>query len=68
MAKSMNIVQDRITRSRLAGDPADVLLSPQVAHIGMLEFHRAAEAIKEGEGCVQKSMPEIRSLMGNICQ
>ena len=68
IANSVNIVQDRITRSRLAGDPADVLLSPRLAHIGMLEFHRAAEAIKEGEGCVQKSMPEIRSLMGNICQ
>jgi NTE family protein len=68
IANSVNIVQDRITRSRLAGDPADVVLSPQVAHIGMLEFHRAAEAIEEGEGCVQKSMPEIRSLMGNICQ
>ena len=33
--------------------------------IGMLEFHRAAEAIEEGESCVQKSMPKIRSLMGN---
>ena len=65
IANSVNIFQDRITRSRLAGDPADVLLSPQVAQIGMLEFHRAGEAIEEGEGCVRKSMPEIRSLMGN---
>lgn len=64
IANSVNIVQDRITRSRLAGDPADVVLSPQVAHIGMLEFHRAAEAIKEGEGCVQRSMVEIRRLTG----
>jgi len=64
IANSVNIVQDRITRSRLAGDPADVLLSPQLAHIGMLEFHRAAEAIKAGEGCVQKFMAEIRSLVG----
>lgn len=64
IANSVNIFQDRITRSRLAGDPADVLLSPQVAHIGMLEFHRAAEAIEEGEACVQRFMAEIRSLMG----
>jgi len=62
IANSINIVQDRITRSRLAGDPADVLLAPRVAHIGMLEFHRAAEAIKEGEGCVQMAMPEIARL------
>lgn len=62
--KSINIFQDRITRSRLAGDPADVLLSPQVAHIGMLEFHRAAEAIQEGELCVQRALPEIRQVTG----
>jgi NTE family protein len=64
IANSVNIFQDRITRSRLAGDPADVLLSPQVAHIGMLEFHRAAEAIEEGEACVQRFMAEICSLLG----
>ena len=64
IANSINIVQDRITRSRLAGDPADVLLSPRLAHIGMLEFHRAAEAIKEGKGCVQKALEEIRRVTG----
>jgi len=62
IANSINIVQDRITRSRLAGDPADVLLSPRLAHIGMLEFHLAAEAIKEGEDCVQRAMAEIGPL------
>jgi NTE family protein len=64
VANSFNIVQDRITRSRLAGDPADVLLSPQLARIGMLEFHRAAEAITEGERCVRRMMPEIRRVIG----
>lgn len=64
IANSVNIVQDRITRSRLAGDPADVMLSPQLAHIGMLEFHRAAEAIQEGEGCVRRAMAEIRRVTG----
>jgi NTE family protein len=65
VANSINIVQDRITRSRLAGDPADVLLSPQLARIGLLEFHRAAEAITEGERCVRRMMPEIRRVIGN---
>jgi len=63
IANSVNIVQDRITRSRLAGDPADVLLSPRLPHIGMLEFHRAAEAIEEGEACVQRALAEIGQLM-----
>lgn len=64
IANSINIVQDRITRSRLAGDPADVLLSPRLAQIGMLEFHRAAEAIEEGEDCVQRALEEIRRVTG----
>jgi NTE family protein len=64
IANSINIVQDRITRSRLAGDPADVLLSPPLADIGMLEFRRAAEAIQQGEECVQRAIAEIRRLTG----
>lgn len=64
IANSINIFQDRITRSRLAGDPADLLLIPDVASIGMLEFHRAAEAIEEGERCVKKSLAEIRRVTG----
>lgn len=63
IANSVSIVQDRITRSRLAGDPADVLLSPRLPHIGMLEFHRAAEAIEEGEACVQRGLAEIDRLL-----
>lgn len=62
ITNSINIVQDRITRSRLAGDPADVLISPRLAHIGMLDFHMAAEAIKEGEICVRKALDEIRDV------
>jgi NTE family protein len=64
IANSIHIVQDRITRSRLAGDPADVLLSPPLADIGMLEFRRAAEAIQQGEECVQRAIAEIRRLTG----
>jgi NTE family protein len=62
IANSINIFQDRITRSRMAGDPADMVLSPRVARIGMLEFHRASEAIDEGIRCVSEALPEIRRL------
>jgi NTE family protein len=48
MASSINIMQDRITKSRMAGDPPDVLLSPSLAQLGLLEFDRANEAIDEG--------------------
>ncbi len=48
MTGSIDIMQDRITKSRLAGDPPEVLISPHLAHMGLLEFDRADEAIEEG--------------------
>lgn len=63
IAGSVNITQDRITRSRMAGDPPDILLSPKLSHIGLLEFYRAEEAINEGRKCVQRMLPEIQYVM-----
>ena len=62
IAGSVNIAQERITRSRLAGDPPEILLSPKLSHIGLLEFFRADEAIEEGKKCVQRMLPEIEHL------
>lgn len=59
MTTSLSIMQDRLTRSRLAGDPPDVHITPRVGHIGLLEFERAEEAIKEGENAVERKRPEI---------
>lgn len=59
IAGSINITQDRITRSRMAGDPPDILLTPKLSHIGLLEFYRAKESIEEGRKCVQRMLPEI---------
>ena len=59
IAGSVNIIQDRITRSRMAGDPPDILLSPKLSHIGLLEFYRADEAIAEGKKCIERMLPEI---------
>lgn len=64
ITNSINIVQDRITRSRLAGDPAEVVISPRLAHIGMFEFHRAGEAIAEGESCVSHSLEALKRACG----
>ena len=66
IAGSVNITQDRITRSRMAGDPPDILLTPKLSHIGLLEFYRAEEAIKEGEQCVRRMLPEILHVLGTI--
>ncbi len=63
IASSINITQDRITRSRMAGDPPDVVLTPRLAHIGLLEFHRAGEAIEEGRHCVERLRPTIEFVL-----
>src|SRR6185503_17758071 len=48
IASSLDIMQVRITRSRMAGEPPDVIVAPRLAHIGLLDFDRADEAIREG--------------------
>lgn len=63
IATSINIMQDKITRSRMAGDPPDILLSPRLEHIGLLEFFRATEAIEEGRKAVERMQAEIRDLL-----
>ena len=65
MASSINIMQDRITRSRMAGDPADVILSPRLGNVGMLEFDSAAQVIEEGQACVARNKEVLREVVGN---
>ena len=60
MQGAITIMQDRITRSRLAGEPPDVILLPHVSHIGLLEYHRAEEAITAGRTCVEINAATIR--------
>jgi NTE family protein len=54
ISKSVNIMQIRITRSRMAGDPPDVLIQPKLGYMGLMEFHRAKEAIEEGRASVRR--------------
>lgn len=62
LAGSINVMQVRIARSRLAGDPPDVLLTPKVSSLGFFDFHRAAEAIEIGRRCVEDSLPFLEGL------
>ena len=54
VANAINIMQDRITRSRLAGEPADIVISPRLSHIGLLDFDSAAAAIDAGRAEVRQ--------------
>ncbi len=60
LSGSLNIMQDRITRSRMAGDPPDLVISPRLGHLGLMEFDRADEAIAAGTQAVEQLLPAIR--------
>ncbi len=63
MLASLNIVQDRLSRSRLAGDPPDVAVAPRLGHIGLLEFDRAEEMIAEGEAAMEAALPYLQDAL-----
>lgn len=58
---SINIMQLRIARSRLAGEPPDVLITPRLGHLGLLDYHRAQVAIAEGRAAIARTLPAIRN-------
>ena len=59
MVDAFNIMQDRIARARLAGDPPDVMINPRLGHIGWFDFHRAQEAIEVGARVTERALDEI---------
>lgn len=61
MIDAFNIIQDRITRSRLAGDPPDILIDPKLTDIGLFEFDRAADAISIGYESTHRALSDIQS-------
>lgn len=63
MVSSLSIITDRITRSRLAGEPPDVHIAPRLGHIGLLEFDRAEECIREGVEAVERVLPDLHDAL-----
>ncbi len=63
MIDAFNITQDRITRARLAGDPPDILASPQLSNIGLFDFHRAGDAISAGREAMLRIVPQVQEIL-----
>jgi NTE family protein len=59
VAGSIDIMQDRITRARLAGDPPDVTIAPRLGHIGILDFDRGEEMVRIGRLTTESLRPAI---------
>ena len=57
---SVNIMQMRITRSRMAGDPAEILIAPRLSHIGLMDFQRGRESIDEGYAATQLALQSFK--------
>ena len=68
MMDSFNIMQDRITRARLAGDPPDVLISPRLGHVGWFDFHRAREAVEIGAHATERALDLVDEAVAALSQ
>ena len=68
MVEAFNVMQDRITRARLAGDPPDVLISPRLGQIGWFDFHHAGEAIAIGADATEKAMAAVNEAVAALSQ
>ena len=66
MVEAFNVMQDRIARSRLAGDPPDVLVNPRLGSIGLFEFHRAQEAIALGAEATEKALEPLAEALAAL--
>lgn len=68
MVEAFNVMQDRITRARLAGDPPDVLISPRLGAVGWFDFHRAQEAITIGTDATEKAIESLNEAIAALSQ
>lgn len=60
MMEAFNIVQDRIARSRLAGDPPDMIISPRLPTFGLFDFHRAEALIECGAVAAKREIADLQ--------
>jgi NTE family protein len=68
MVEAFNVMQDRITRARLAGDPPDVLISPRLGNVGWFDFHRGADAIAIGAEAAERSLEAVTEAITALSQ
>lgn len=60
---SLDIVEMRVARSRLGGEPPDVLITPLLPDFATMDYHRAKEAIAEGRAAVERMGPLLEQVL-----
>jgi len=68
MTDAFQVLLDRVTRARLAGDPPDVLVSPRLSRVGLFDFHRAADIIALGAEAAEKALPSIAEAVETLTE
>ncbi|HCQ64107.1 MAG TPA: patatin [Rhodobacteraceae bacterium] len=62
LTTAIDVMTDTIRRARVAGEPPHVELNAYLNEISVLELHRGAEAISEGERIVRANAALIRDV------
>ncbi len=63
LTTSLNIMQLQISEGRLAHEPADLMIRPDLADIAAMDFHRGGHAIEAGEKAARGMLPALRKLL-----
>jgi NTE family protein len=66
ISSAINIMQERVTRSRLAGDPPELEIVPDVSDIALMDFHRAEFAVERGMLAVEERSEELARLIQDV--
>ena len=66
VASAFDIVQDRLTRSRLAGEPPDVTIAPRLNSYGFMDFDQAESMIALGTQAVERAWPELQEALDSL--
>lgn len=65
LSNAIDIMQDHITRSRLASEPPHVQISPDVGHIRLMDFDHAKAAIATGRAAAEPLIPLIKARLAS---
>lgn len=66
LVAAYSISQDRLARSRMAGDPPDMVIAPKAPDVGLFDFDKAKESITAGELAVESALGEIEHAMAAL--
>lgn len=62
--KTSITTQQSLTRFRMTIFPPDIVIEPEVANVGILDFKNGSKIIKEGEKAAKKALPQLTDLLG----